>query len=126
MKETAIEINNLSVGYYSDTVIENISLKIEEGDFYGIIGPNGGGKSTLLKAILGLIPVRSGNIRIFGFPPKDARRLIGYVPQYAEFDKRFPISVWDVVIMGRRSVHGIYPFYSNEDKKQAVMALYVL
>jgi len=104
-------------------VIEDITLKIRKGDFFGIIGPNGGGKSTLLKAILGLIPVTSGKISIFGRSVHDARRLIGYVPQYAEFDKRFPISVWDVVLMGRRSVRGMHPFYSTEDKQQAIKAL---
>jgi len=123
MNEPAIDIKHVTVGYNADTVIEDITFKIDEGDFYGIIGPNGGGKSTLLKAILGLIPTRSGSIRIFGSSPKDARGFIGYVPQYAEFDKRFPISVWDVVLMGRRSVRGLYPFYSNEDKQQARRAL---
>ncbi len=122
-KEPAIKIEHLSVGYGKEIVIEDITFTIREGDFFGIIGPNGGGKSTLLKAILGLIPINSGTIRIFGSPPKEARQDIGYVPQYAEFDKRFPISVWDVVLMGRRSVRGLHPFYSEEDKQHALQAL---
>ena len=123
MKKLAIDIQHLTVGYNRETVIEDITFQIFEGDFFGIIGPNGGGKSTLLKAILGLIPVKTGSIRIFGKSPQDARRFLGYVPQFAEFDKRFPISVWDVVLMGRRSVRGMHPFYSPEDKKQALKAL---
>jgi len=121
--QPAISINNLSAGYDAETIIEDVTIQIKQKDFFGIIGPNGGGKSTLLKAILGLIPIQKGTIRIFGKPPDQARKYIGYVAQYAEFDKHFPISVWDVVLMGRRSKRGIFPRYSVEDKKEAERAL---
>lgn len=119
----AIEIKNLSAGYDSETIIENVNLQINHKDFFGIIGPNGGGKSTLLKAILGLITIQKGSIRIFGKPPERGRKYVGYVPQYAEFDKHFPISVWDVILMGRRSIRGISPWYSQKDKQAAEHAL---
>lgn len=123
MKEIVIEIQNLSAGYNNTRIIENINLEINQGDFFSIIGPNGGGKSTLLKAILGLIPIYKGSIKIFNKTPRQGRKYIGYVPQYAEFDNQFPISVWDVVLMGRRNVRGIHPFYTVEDKKHAKHAL---
>lgn len=121
--EIAIDIQNLSAGYDTETIIENVNLQIYQKDFFGIIGPNGGGKSTLLKAILGLISIQKGKIRIFGKPPKQGRKYIGYVAQYAEFDKNFPISVWDVVLMGRRSIRGLSPKYSKMDKQEAKKAL---
>jgi zinc transport system ATP-binding protein len=123
MKEIAINIENLSAGYDHTTIIENINLQINQGDFFSIIGPNGGGKSTFLKAILGLIPIYKGTIRIFNKPPEKGRKYIGYVPQHSEFDTKFPISVWDVVLMGRRNIRGKHPFYSNIDKTHAEYAL---
>jgi len=119
----AIDIQHLSAGYDSETIIEDVTIQIHHKDFFGIIGPNGGGKSTLLKAVLGLIPIYEGSIRVFGKPPEQGRQYIGYVPQYAEFDKNFPISVWDVVLMGRRSVRGWSPRYSKKDKQEAEKAL---
>jgi len=121
--KVAIDIKNLSAGYDSETIIEDVTIQIKHKDFFGIIGPNGGGKSTLLKAILGLIPIQKGSIEIFGKPPEVGRKYIGYVAQYAEFDKNYPISVWDVVLMGRRSIRGLSPHYSKQDKKEAENAL---
>ena len=97
----ALEINNLSVYYGEDCALENISLNVQEHEFLGIIGPNGGGKTTLLKAILGLIQPQTGTIQIFGQSGDKGRRHIGYVPQFSRFDRRFPISVEEVVLMGR-------------------------
>jgi zinc transport system ATP-binding protein len=97
----ALEIENLSVYYGEDCALEQINLNVEEHEFLGIIGPNGGGKTTLLKAILGLVEPQSGSIRIFGQTGAKARRHIGYVPQFSRFDRRFPISVEEVVLMGR-------------------------
>lgn len=121
--EIAISITNLSAGYDAETIIEDVTIDIYQKDFFGIIGPNGGGKSTLFKAILGLIPIKQGNILIFGKTPRKGRKYIGYVPQYAEFDRGFPISVWDVVLMGRRSSRGLFPYYSQKDKTEAEKAL---
>lgn len=124
MKEKiAIELTNVSAGYDKDVVIENINCNIYDGDFFGIIGPNGGGKSTLLKIILGLLNPFKGSVKIYGTPPNIARKNIGYVPQYSEYDKQYPISVWDVVLMGRRSIRGIHPLYSSDDKKATIDVL---
>ena len=126
MNNTAIEIKDLSAGYDDTTIIEQISMTINQKDFFSIIGPNGGGKTTLLKAILGLIPIHHGSIKILGRSPEKGRRYIGYVPQHAEFDSKYPISVWDVVLMGRRSVRGIHPFYTKEDKNHVQQALEIV
>lgn len=119
----AIEVSDLSAGYGTEHVIQDINFRVRKNDFFGIIGPNGGGKSTLLKVILGLLEPMNGTVLVYGTPPKIGRKYIGYVPQYAEYDKAFPISVWDVVLMGRRSVRGSSPWYSAEDKKAAAEAL---
>lgn len=122
-KNAAIRIKNLSVGYNNEDVIENIDCTIYTKDFFGIIGPNGGGKSTLLKAILGLLPPRSGSISIYGQSPQQGRKHIGYVPQYTQYDTHYPITVWEVVLMGRRSSRGLKPLYNQEDKQATQQAL---
>ena len=97
----ALDVRNLSVFYGEDCALENINLQVGEREFLGIIGPNGGGKTTLLKAILGLVTPQAGQVIIFGQAGAAARRNIGYVPQFSRFDRRFPISVGEVVLMGR-------------------------
>ncbi|MDG6225491.1 MAG: ABC transporter ATP-binding protein [Candidatus Thermoplasmatota archaeon] len=121
--DVALDIRGLSAGYDGELIIENIDLRVQEGDFLGIIGPNGGGKSTLLKAILGLIEPMKGDIRIYGDPPQKGRRYLGYVPQYTVFDRDFPITVQNVVMMGRRRMKGIRPWYSMSDKDAVKKAL---
>ena len=113
--EKALEIKDLSAGYEGEIIIKDIDLDIDHGEFFGLIGPNGGGKSTLLKAILGLIEPIKGSIRIYGKPPVSGRKFIGYVPQYSTFDKDFPINVKNVVMMGRRRNKGLKPWYSRKD-----------
>jgi len=97
----AIEIRGVDVRFGATTALEAIDLTVAEGDYLGIIGPNAGGKTTLLKVMLGLIEPDRGEVRIFGRPPRESRGLIGYVPQYARFDNDFPINVADTVGMGR-------------------------
>ncbi|MCK4614918.1 MAG: ABC transporter ATP-binding protein, partial [Thermoplasmata archaeon] len=104
-------------------ILKDITLSVEENEFLGIIGPNGGGKTTLLKVILGILKPRKGTVRVFGLPPTQAHHLIGYVPQYLSFDRQFPISVWDVVLMGRLGKLGFKPFYTTRDKEAAMEAL---
>lgn len=124
----AVCIKDLSVRYGAIEAISNISFDIEEGEYLGIIGPNGGGKSTLLKAILNLIPTTSGSIEIYGQPcghlSGKNRTKIGYVPQFADIDREFPISVLEVVLTGRL-YKGLALFrkYSAEDKKIALEQL---
>lgn len=97
-------------------VLEGINLSVREQDFIGIIGPNGGGKTTLLSIMLGLMEPTRGCVSILGRAPRAARRFVGYVPQYTEFDHAFPISVWDVAMMGRLGRRGLLRRYSEEDK----------
>jgi len=118
--ETAIHIDNLSVYYGKTMAISNICLDVKEGEFLGIIGPNGGGKSTLLKSILGLIPIASGNIQIFGQSLGKNRESIGYVPQFASVDRQFPISALEVVLTGRlKNNLSLFMKYSKEDNEIA-------
>ena len=113
----AVDIKGLTAGYEGEVVIKDVELEVEHGEFFGIIGPNGGGKTTLLKAVLGLIKPMKGEILVYGKPPLKARKYMGYVPQHTVFDKDFPITVFNVVMMGRRRMKGLKPFYSSKDKK---------
>ncbi len=97
--------------------MENINLVVKENDFLGIIGPNGGGKTTLLKVILGLIKPNKGDVKVFGAPPEDSRAIIGYVPQLGQFDIDFPATVLDVVMTGRLSKTRMFRRYNAEDKR---------
>lgn len=96
-----IDLEAVWAGYDADTVLEDVSFKLFENDYVGLIGPNGGGKTTLIKVMLGLVKPSRGRVTVMGEPPEIARRAIGYVPQIQLEDKAFPISVWDVVSMGR-------------------------
>ena len=122
-QKTAIRIKDLSVQFDGINVLEEINLLVKAKEFLGIIGPNGGGKTTLLKTILGLIKPSKGKIEIFNEPPIIGRKHLGYVPQYTRYDKDFPISVWEVVLMGRLSHRGYIPWYSKVDKTAARTAL---
>ncbi|MBX7058778.1 MAG: ABC transporter ATP-binding protein [Leptospirales bacterium] len=119
----ALEIENISVRLGGRDVLQGASLRVEERDFIALIGPNGGGKTTLLRAILGLAPLSQGAIRIFGAPPQRGRTSIGYLPQHFRFDADFPITALDVTLSGRLS--SVHPFgrYSAEDRAAAREAL---
>ncbi len=97
----AIELNHVCFRYGNVTALEDINIKLEDGEFLGIIGPNGGGKTTLLKILTGLLKPSEGSIKVFGKDIEKQRSLLGYVPQFTSFDNSFPISVYDVVKMGR-------------------------
>ena len=96
----AIKSNHLFFQYEETPILEKVSFTIETGEFVGIFGPNGGGKTTLLKLILGFLKPRKGTIEIFGKSPNAAKETIGYVPQISQLDKQFPITALDVVLMG--------------------------
>ena len=96
-----VEINNVDFSYNGDTVLEDINLDVRQGDFIAMIGPNGGGKTTLLKLMLGLLKPDAGTIRVNGDSPRKASSCIGYVPQDVHINSRFPISALDVVLMGK-------------------------
>jgi len=121
MNEEIVSLKNIEVYLNGSPVLEDINLSIKQNIILGIIGPNGGGKTTLLKVILGLIKPDKGEVRVFGMSPEEGRRFIGYLPQYTFFDLNFPISVFDVVLMGRYG--GVFKNYSEEDRKAATNAL---
>jgi manganese/iron transport system ATP-binding protein len=101
----ALEFDHASVAYGRVPVLEDVHGSVAAGRTVALIGPNGAGKSTLIKAVLGLVPVVRGQIRVLGLPPARARRSVGYVPQADTLDADFPVSVRQVVLMGRyRSV----------------------
>jgi len=114
MNETLINIKNLSVGYDSQKVLDNVSFTIESNDFIGVIGPNGGGKTTLIKTILGLTRSWSGTIE-----SNISQSDIGYLPQFNPFDKKFPITVNEVILSGLAGQKGLFSKYYNSDKTRA-------
>ena len=123
MTEKIVSIKGLWISRAEHAVLENINLELVAGDFLGLIGPNGGGKSTLLKAMLGLIKPDRGSIALFGLPPAAARSRVGYMPQKTIFDQSFPINVLDVVLMGRYSRKGLIHRYDGVDRQAALKAL---
>jgi zinc transport system ATP-binding protein len=102
VKPLAFELDDVSFSFRGLPVLQNVSLRVEDGAYLAILGPNGGGKTTLLRLLLGLIEPDAGCIRVLGDSPVRARGRVGYVPQHAAFDREFPIRVLDVVRMGRR------------------------
>ncbi len=123
-RETALLINNLAVSYDENIALENVCMRVFDREYLGIIGPNGGGKTTLLRAILGLIPVTSGTIEIYGKQLRDSDKAIGYVPQISTLDKKFPITVKEVILSGMlNSQFRLFHKYSPADKKAAEQAL---
>jgi zinc transport system ATP-binding protein len=118
-----IELKNVSFSYDGLSVLEDVNLTVEKHDFLSIVGPNGGGKTTLLKLILGLLKPASGTIRVFGQNPVKARSRIGYMPQYSSLDPLFPVTVMDVVLMGRLGNGKLLGAYKGMDKKAAAEAL---
>ncbi len=122
MDKTVIKIENLFVELDGVSVLENVNLTVNEYDFLGIIGPNGGGKTTLLRVLLDLVKPVRGKIRIMGESLEKNRHLLGYVPQYAVFDRNFPISVEEVV-MSARLARKQGRRFSHEDYKIAAAAL---
>jgi len=121
--EEVVSLEDVWVRFDGVAILEGINLSVYQNDFLGMIGPNGGGKTTLLKVILGLIRPSRGKVTVLGGTPERGRRFVGYVPQYSLFDRDFPASVWDVVLMGRLGQVGRFRRYSEEDKKAALNAL---
>ena len=123
MNQTIIETHNLNFSYNGQPVISGVNLQIQSGDFMAMIGPNGGGKTTLLKLMLGLLKADSGSIRIFGKPPKEVSYRIGYVPQDIHINQNFPISASDVVLMGKLKPGRGWSRHAKEDRMEALQAL---
>ncbi len=119
----AIFIRDLCFSYDGYPVLEDVNLSIPTGDFASVIGPNGGGKTTLLRLILGLLRPSRGQIQVFGLTPEKARPRIGYMPQHAQLDPQFPATVMDVALMGRLGHGRAFGPYSKKDKEAVITAL---
>ena len=117
-----IELHDVSVNYDGYGAIRGVNLSIDSTDFLGVIGPNGGGKTTLVKAILGMVAYEG---RIDYAPELNSgnERLIGYMPQISEFDRTFPISVMEVVLSGLQGSKGLFGRYTKEDRMKALQLL---
>lgn len=118
-----VELHNLSVAYNQKPVLWNIDFTLPEGNLIGIIGPNGSGKTTTLKSIMGLVPLSSGYVELFGTKLKNVRNRISYVPQRGSVDWDFPANVFEVVLMGRANPKNIFKRYSKKDKEIAWQSL---
>ncbi len=123
MSLPAIDVEHLWFAFDERPIIQDVNFRLEQGDFLGILGPNGGGKTTLLKLLLGLLKPDKGTIRILGQEPRDASHRVGYVPQHTDFNISFPISALELALMGRLSQARIGRRYSREDRSKVEEAL---
>ncbi len=131
MKKTKIKLDNVSVGYLTETIIKGLSLEIKEGEFVGIFGHNGAGKTTLLCAINGLANIRKGRVFINDiefniFTENLLRRIIGYVPQTLDIDPKLPILAKEVILMARYGKLGLFHFPGEKEKKLLEEICYLL
>lgn len=123
MQHTSIiTLRNVGVNYEHSIALEDVNLDIFEDDFIGIIGPNGGGKTSLVKAIMGVVP-HSGEIEFAPALQRKSHLKIGYMPQVSQFDTRFPISIEEVVLSGLQSEKGFFGRYTHADRQRATELL---
>jgi len=115
-----IEVRGVTAGYDREVVLEAVDLEIHRGDFLAVIGPNGGGKTTLVKVILGLLKPWSGEV-IYHLERR--RGKLGYVPQFSTFDRNFPMRVSEMVLMGKLGERGFFRPYRPEDRTDVVRML---
>ena len=121
-RESLIKIRDLGVRYDTTIALEHVDLDIYTDDFIGVIGPNGGGKSSLVKAIMGTLP-HSGRIEYSDLLMRGGKPHIGYMPQVSSFDKAFPISVIEVVMSGLQRERGLIRRYGKEERRRAMETL---
>jgi zinc transport system ATP-binding protein len=122
--ELAVDIKAVSFAYDGRSdVLRDVELAVDAGETVAVIGPNGGGKTTLLKLLLGLLRPDKGTVRVLGRRPEQVRPEIGYVPQHMQFDPNFPVTAWDVVLMGRLACAGGIGRYGRDDRQAARDAL---
>jgi zinc transport system ATP-binding protein len=123
MSEGVIELDGVTFSFGGAPALQDIHLRVEAGEFLGIVGPNAGGKSTLLKLILGLLQPQIGRIRVLDRSPIEATRSMGYVPQYPSFPRDFPISVEQTVLLGRLGTCAAFGYYRRSDWAAARLAM---
>ena len=114
-----VEINGLSCGYEEQKVLDGVDLQIMRGDFVGLLGPSGSGKTTLLRAMLGVVDVYDGEVMVEGVKASEGRPRIGYVPQLETIDWNFPVTVREVVMMGRTMENRFFPWFRQSEKRLA-------
>jgi manganese/iron transport system ATP-binding protein/manganese/zinc/iron transport system ATP- binding protein len=112
-----LEFDHVSVAYQGRPVLNDVSFEVPHGAQVAIVGPNGAGKSTLFKALVNLLPLSGGQIRIHGLSLDRHQDCVAYIPQREEVDWRFPVTVWDVVMMGRLTQYGWFGRPSREDQR---------
>lgn len=124
---TALKITDLSVSYGEVDALEHVSLEVKEGEYLAVIGPNGGGKTTLISSILGTVKKKHGDIRIFGEDGAKNRSLLGYVPQNSNVSRSFPITVSETVMTAFLK-KGLHPFkkFTSDDREKALKYLQML
>jgi zinc transport system ATP-binding protein len=124
MTHAAVNISNVCFAYDGhNPVLRDVSLRVETDETVAVVGPNGGGKTTLLKLMLGLLRPDEGTVRVLGRRPGQVRADVGYVPQYVQFDPHFPVTAWDVVLMGRLGCSRRFGRYRPADRQAARDAL---
>ncbi|MCW8944558.1 MAG: ABC transporter ATP-binding protein [Sedimenticola sp.] len=118
-----VSLKDVTFSYSGPKVLDRVSLEVQEHEFLGLVGPNAGGKSTLLKMLLGLLKPLAGEVRVLGKRPEQSCTQVGYVPQYPLFSREFPISVEQTVLMGRLGVSGLFGGYGRRDRDVARQAM---
>jgi len=121
-----ISLHDVTFSYGGEPVLEDVNLSVGEREAVCIVGPNGGGKTTLVKLILGLLTPQRGEVRVFGQPPRRARLRAGYMPQHIQHDPQFPVTVMDIVLMGRLGQGGwggVLGWHGRADRRAALDAL---
>ena len=117
--QAVVEIRDLTCGYEGAVVLRDVDLRVMREDFIGLLGPSGSGKTTLLRAVLGAVDVYRGGVKVDGEPVRGRRPRVGYVPQLESIDWHFPVTVEEVVLMGRTSGSGLTPWHRTEDRDAA-------
>ncbi len=123
MTTPVIKLRDVGFAYNGRSILDSVNLEVSERDFTGIVGPNGGGKTTFLKIILGLLRPQRGFVEVLGQNPRDARMRVGYMPQSPMLDPLFPITVREVVLTGRISRQRWFGRHSDDDRRIADEAL---
>lgn len=119
----AIEADQVSFAYEDTPILENVSFSIKPLEYVAIVGPNGGGKTTLLRLLLGFLAPLEGTLKLFGKSPQEQEQLMAYVPQTLRFDRQFPISVMELVLSGRLAHLPWYGRFRKRDREMALDAL---
>ncbi len=118
-EEPIVEIKDVTCGYDGSPVLRDVSLVVKRGDFVGLLGPSGSGKTTLLRSIMGAVSLYEGDVLVDGRSVRTNRPRVGYVPQLETIDWNFPVTVEQVVMMGRTSESVLFPWFSGRDRGMA-------